>query len=37
MYMYMYMYIYGILWIKGLNSSITTEMCQAGSYRTVVG
>ena len=24
-------------WIKGYNSSITTIMCQGGSYRTVVG
>ena len=31
--------IYCILrgWIKGFNSSITTIMCQGGSYRTVVG
>ena len=31
--------IYCILrgWIKGFNSSITTIMCQVGSYRTVVG
>ena len=31
--------IYCILrgWIKGFNSSITTIMCQVGSYRTVIG
>ena len=33
------LYIYCILrgQIKGYNSSITTIMCQGGSYRTVVG
>ena len=34
-----YMYVYCILRgrIKGINSSITTIMCQGDSYRTVVG
>ena len=38
LYLYIY-YIYCILrgQIKGFNRSITTIMCEDGSYRTVVG
>ena len=36
---YIYYFIYCILrgWIKGFNHSVTTIMCEDGSYRTVVG
>ena len=37
-YSYLYNYLLYFAWaVKGFNCSITTIMCEDGSYRTVVG